>query len=84
MVDSEATLQQMIDEGLSAVEIVGVDTEWKPVFGSTPNNMSIIQIATNDKVYLIDALALNSTRFWRKLGAAVFGNQNILKLGMYK
>lgn len=84
MVDSEAAMQKMIDEGLLAIDIVGVDTEWKPVFGSAPNNMSIIQIATCDKVYLIDVLALNSSKLWSKLGAVLFVNQNILKLGMFK
>lgn len=42
--------------------IIGVDAEWKPAMGLLQKTrLSLIQMATRDKVYLFDVLKLSET-----------------------
>ncbi|KAH9320808.1 hypothetical protein KI387_015447, partial [Taxus chinensis] len=69
----------------SSTEIVGIDCEWRPnlLAGEKMNKVSIMQIATGKKVYIIDLIKLhiekrdeldNCLRY-------IFHSSNILKLG---
>ncbi|KAF7805066.1 exonuclease mut-7-like protein isoform X1 [Senna tora] len=46
---------------IEGYEVVGVDSEWKPnhVKGSSPNKVSILQIASGRRVYVFDLIKLN-------------------------
>jgi predicted kinase len=63
-------------EGLSDDKIIGVDLEWNPKGG---DGISLIQIATRSKIYIIDVL--NTTHIVLEQIYAILENQNILKLG---
>ncbi|XP_017043869.1 exonuclease mut-7 homolog [Drosophila ficusphila] len=67
---------------LQQEHIVYLDSEWmQNVCGD--NQLCVLQIATGHNVYLIDCLARESLRseHWRMLGANIFNNVNILKVG---
>jgi ribonuclease D len=63
--------------------MVGIDSEWKPYFGTRRNELALIQIASREGVYILDVCALGSTcaALWHQLGLSLFGNENIIKLG---
>ncbi|GFT20528.1 exonuclease mut-7 homolog [Nephila pilipes] len=64
--------------------IIGMDTEWKPHFGLSADRLALIQIATHDKVYILDMVSLNdclTSKLWDELMENVFGNPKIIKLG---
>lgn len=96
VVDSEENVIWWVDtiEGLTdarnyfssdEVKLVGIDCEWKPnyVRGVDPNQVSILQIATGEKVLIFDLIGL----FEREPNAldtclkVVFHSPSILKLG---
>ncbi|RZF48003.1 hypothetical protein LSTR_LSTR002069 [Laodelphax striatellus] len=83
MIDTLEKLQHFAESELSAdVKTVGLDAEWKPAFSHSPPVLSLLQIATNDRVFLIDILSLEkNSSVWHQFGSALFTNQNILKLG---
>jgi len=53
--------------------------------GSKPPELALIQIATNDNVYILDVTTLGSElhELWVELGLTLFGNKDIMKIGMY-
>nr|AAM49831.1 GM01690p [Drosophila melanogaster] len=62
--------------------VIYLDSEWmQSVCGD--NQLCVLQIATGHNVYLIDCLARESLRseHWRLLGANIFNNVNIRKVG---
>jgi len=73
--------------------IIGVDVEWKPVFGYSANNCaSLLQVATKDKVLIFDLLALignsNNDSSSSKLKdnsiqliSSIFSSSSLAKLG---
>nr|XP_060613668.1 exonuclease mut-7 homolog [Anolis sagrei ordinatus] len=75
---------------LKAGQIVGLDMEWRPSFGSVgaKPRISLVQLAIPGRVFLLDMLALLQpggaqeeeealTQFFRE----IFANPNIIKLG---
>ncbi|EDW36808.1 GL25861 [Drosophila persimilis] len=67
---------------LQREHIIYMDSEWvQNVCGES--QLCLLQIATVRNVYLIDCLARQSITadHWRALGADVFNNMNILKVG---
>ena len=61
--------------------LIGFDSEWKPSV-SNDNRVSLIQLATIDRVYLVDCLSHNlDERLWKLMGRRIFNNLEILKLG---
>lgn len=65
--------------------IVGVDSEWKPFFGTKKNELALLQIASREQAYILDvcSLGLKYPQLWNELGFALFGNEKIIKLGKY-
>lgn len=66
--------------------MVGVDAEWKPCFGFgyKENTLSLFQVATKQKVYILDIPSLNSsapTPMWCSFMTDFIGNSKLLKLG---
>jgi ribonuclease D len=70
---------------LQDVPIVGLDSEWKPFFGTKKNELALIQIASLEQVHILDvcSLGLKCPNLWNKLGLTLFANENIIKLGKY-
>ena len=65
---------------------MGLDSEWKPGFGKSQSPIALIQLATRDRIYLLDMVSLTpiftgdvAENFINK----VFANDNILKLGEF-
>ncbi|KAK6628797.1 hypothetical protein RUM43_002613 [Polyplax serrata] len=68
------------------INMVGVDAEWKPCFGFgyKENTLSLFQVATKQKVYILDIPSLNSsapTPMWCSFMTDFIGNSKLLKLG---
>lgn len=63
--------------------MVGIDSEWKPYFGTRRNELALIQIATRERVYILDVCNLGSEcpELWHGLGLILFANETIIKLG---
>ncbi|KOB65349.1 putative exonuclease mut-7-like protein [Operophtera brumata] len=69
---------------LTHLDIVSLDCEWKPSFGTKQCQVAIIQLGTKDMVYLIDAILLNKpeyTSFWCSFNKSFLENAEIIKLG---
>ncbi|XP_078040798.1 exonuclease mut-7 homolog isoform X2 [Augochlora pura] len=83
LVDNSQKFEDFLDNGLIGVSVVGIDTEWKPNFGSSQTELALIQIATESKVYILDitVMANNANDLWSELELTLFGNPNIIKLG---
>ncbi|KAH7676510.1 DNA helicase protein [Dioscorea alata] len=66
-------------------KLVGIDCEWKPNYekGSKPNKVSIIQIASENKVYIFDLIKLyeNEKEVLNSCFRRILCSPNILKLG---
>jgi ribonuclease D len=65
--------------------MVGIDSEWKPFFGTKKNELALIQIASREQVHILDvcSLGLKYPKLWIELGRNLFGNENVIKLGKY-
>lgn len=84
VIDNEHKLRWMLDDELNGVEMIGFDAEWKPAFGAVTTSLALLQIATLDKVYILDLIAIKgNSHWWYKFGSHIFGNENIIKLGNY-
>ncbi|XP_075229875.1 exonuclease mut-7 homolog isoform X1 [Lycorma delicatula] len=82
VIDNEHKLRWMLDDELNGVEMIGFDAEWKPAFGAVTTSLALLQIATLDKVYILDLIAIKgNSHWWYKFGSHIFGNENIIKLG---
>lgn len=83
IINNPYSFEEFLDKGLDGVSIVGIDSEWKPCFGTKQTELALIQIATKDNVYIIDVTTMGNkfTELWAKLALVLFENKNILKLG---
>ncbi|MEL7146279.1 MAG: 3'-5' exonuclease, partial [Bacteroidota bacterium] len=78
LVDTAEQLRKALNE-IERYDKIGFDTEAKPAFSKGQYNpVSLLQIATEDQVYLI---RLNKTGFTQRL-ARLFSNKDILKIGI--
>lgn len=81
MVDSREKYFQMLSY-LTAQFVIGFDAEWKPI-SCTPE-VALIQLATNERVYLVDVILIDiNANDWNHLATRVFNNVEILKLGEF-
>ncbi|XP_076649699.1 exonuclease mut-7 homolog isoform X2 [Halictus rubicundus] len=83
VVDNPEKFENFLDCGLKDVNIVGIDSEWKPNFSTKKSELAMIQIATHDRVYIVDVttMATSSKALWTELAICLFQNINIIKLG---
>ncbi|XP_053693223.1 exonuclease mut-7 homolog [Sabethes cyaneus] len=79
LVDSRDKFYAMISD-LRQQSLIAFDSEWKPTFGGT-NEVSLIQLATWDNVYMIDVMTGQlEAADWVALAKNVFNRDDILKL----
>ncbi|XP_055551478.1 exonuclease mut-7 homolog [Wyeomyia smithii] len=79
LVDSRDKFYAMISD-LRQQSLISFDSEWKPTFGGS-NEVSLIQLATWDNVYMIDVMTGQlETTDWVALAKNVFNRDDILKL----
>ncbi|KOC63420.1 putative exonuclease mut-7 like protein [Habropoda laboriosa] len=83
VVDNLRSFEEFLDTGLKGVSIVGIDSEWKPCFGTKQTELALIQIATKTNVYILDVTTIGNelSELWTELVLTLFENKNILKLG---
>ncbi|XP_055843854.1 exonuclease mut-7 homolog [Episyrphus balteatus] len=80
LVDRKSTFTDMI-RTLEKHSLIGFDSEWKPS-ACQVETVSLLQLATFDKVYLIDVMSEDITDdLWRLFGRNIFNNLEILKIG---
>lgn len=84
MIDNGEKFYDLLNSELVNCNAVGLDCEWKPSFGAVQSHVALIQIATNNKVYLIDTMTLNKPEylsFWYNFNKAFLENGEIIKIG---
>ncbi|KAJ0181879.1 hypothetical protein K1T71_002601 [Dendrolimus kikuchii] len=84
MIDNAEKFYDLLNSELVNCNSVGLDCEWKPSFGAAQSHVALIQIATNNKVYLIDTMTLNKPEymsFWYNFNKAFLENGEIIKIG---
>ncbi|CAH1155277.1 unnamed protein product [Phaedon cochleariae] len=83
LVDDPLKFENFLDMGFQDVDIIGVDCEWKPSFGSKLNELALMQIATRKNVFVLDIINLSNKtpHLWQELGKFIFNNCDILKVG---
>lgn len=84
MVDSEELMRECFDHiSNHDCKIVGIDSEWKPTFGQVQNQVALIQLATWDRIFLIDTVKMRHTSsgVWHDAMKCFFDNPEITKLG---
>lgn len=80
-VDSDESIAVMIKD-LEKSEVVSFDSEWKPHSTNNEESVSILQLAIQNKVFLVDALSNKITPDgWKKIGNNIFNNLDITKIG---
>lgn len=83
LVDSMAKFEECV-AALRASPLLGIDAEWKPIFGTGPvEQAALLQFATPSKVYLLDLISLQPLLedcHWQSIGE-LFSNPKIRKLG---
>jgi hypothetical protein len=63
---------------------VGIDSEWRPCFGQLTSRVSLIQLATEDDIFLLDAVRLYeclTDEDWQKFADRFFCSAYVIKLG---
>uniref|UniRef100_A0A0M3J3K7 Exonuclease mut-7 homolog (inferred by orthology to a human protein) n=1 Tax=Anisakis simplex TaxID=6269 RepID=A0A0M3J3K7_ANISI len=83
MVDTVAGLLELIPV-LDQATIVGIDSEWKPMFMSTVEKVALLQISIHTCSYLVDVIKLEqevSQEQWTEFFEALFCRESNIKLG---
>lgn len=83
MVDSESSFEALIESAVDGHTILGLDCEWKPTMvGREASNLSLIQIATRDSVYLLDVMRLEKyNHLWAEFVSICLANPQVMKVG---
>ncbi|XP_047368206.1 exonuclease mut-7 homolog isoform X5 [Vespa velutina] len=83
LIDSPRLFEEFLDNGLRGIQIVGIDSEWKPTFGTKKTQLALIQIATETNVYILDVITIGNQHehLWSEFNLLLFENKHILKLG---
>lgn len=83
LIDNARKFEEFLSNGLRGINIVGIDSEWKPTFGIKKTQLALIQIATEKNAYIIDVISIgnNLDQLWTEFNLLLFENKHILKLG---
>ncbi|XP_066909568.1 exonuclease mut-7 homolog [Halyomorpha halys] len=82
IIDTEAAFSSLIDSSIDGATTIGIDLEWKPTMVAPTGELALLQLAKEDKVFLIDVLSLaNSHHLWGQFANAFLNNHDILKIG---
>ncbi|XP_059571488.1 exonuclease mut-7 homolog isoform X6 [Alligator mississippiensis] len=78
-------MQQCREQVLQAGQVIGIDMEWRPSFGSVGRSrVSLLQLAVKDQVFLLDLLQFQEEAEQEKLShfiQTLFSDPAITKLG---
>lgn len=78
-VDRRDTFDEMLCY-LSRQHLVAFDAEWKPI-QTSGSELALIQLATAERIFLIDVISTDITiDCWNQLAAHIFNNLEILKI----
>lgn len=81
LVDDRAQFNRMLAY-LIHQPMVAFDAEWKPIGSSSSSSVALIQFATSERVYLLDAVTIDiELDTWNRLAIEIFNNCEILKIG---
>lgn len=84
LVNTTELFKSMIKD-LRNTKMIAFDTEWKPTTSVSCNDVSLIQLAKRDGIFLVDVISLIQLKMsdedWSLLGKWIFANDEILKLG---
>ncbi|XP_075992344.1 exonuclease mut-7 homolog [Anticarsia gemmatalis] len=84
IIDTGEKFYNMLMSDVVKTNVASIDCEWKPSFGATQSQVALIQIATINRVYLIDTLILNQPEyasFWCSFYKSFLDNAEIIKVG---
>ncbi|XP_049867285.1 exonuclease mut-7 homolog [Pectinophora gossypiella] len=84
MIDTPEKFYDLMNSDIVKCNVVSIDCEWKPSFGATQSQVALVQIATLNQVFLIDALILNKQQyssFWYTFHKSFLENAEIIKIG---
>lgn len=83
IIDEPQKFSKFLNQSLIGITIVGIDAEWKPCFGVKKTELALIQISTDNFIYIIDVTTLGThdSNQWKQLSTELFENKNIIKLG---
>lgn len=84
VVDTKDKFYNCLDVVTQSGRNIGIDCEWKPVFGRAVHRVAIMQLAVSDQVFLVDFITLKkelSEEDWLRLVSDLFCNKNVRKLG---
>ncbi|XP_011314175.1 exonuclease mut-7 homolog [Fopius arisanus] len=83
LVDSPQTFSQFINQEMRGITMVGIDAEWKPSFGVKKSELAVIQVATENAVFILDVTTLRpeNSEIWKQLSVKLLGNRSIVKIG---
>lgn len=83
LVDDHQQFNQMLSY-LVRQHMVAFDAEWKPIGSAAASKVALIQFATSECVFLLDAVTINiDIDTWNRLAIDVFNNCEILKIGEF-
>ncbi|KAL0128834.1 hypothetical protein PUN28_003900 [Cardiocondyla obscurior] len=82
LIDNRQSFEEFLDSGLM-VNMVGIDLEWKPSFGTKPPELALMQVATENNVYILDVTTIGNVlpELWHELSLTLFTNKDIVKIG---
>ncbi|KAL3994879.1 3'-5' exonuclease family protein [Acanthocheilonema viteae] len=69
---------------IKEADLIGIDTEWKPLFMCTSERVALFQISIQHCSYLVDVITLEnvlSEEQWTRFFKALFSDSNAVKLG---
>lgn len=75
IVDNEKLFDEMLED-FKEHSVIGLDCEQQ-----INSDLSIIQLATNEKVFIIDAMTMREKFDWKKLAENLFNTCSVTKLG---
>ncbi|CAB3231015.1 unnamed protein product [Arctia plantaginis] len=84
IIDTREKFCNVMMPDMVQASVASIDCEWKPSFGATQSHVALIQLATLNKVYLIDALILNKPEYsscWSLFYKSFLDNAEIIKIG---
>ncbi|XP_015124097.1 exonuclease mut-7 homolog [Diachasma alloeum] len=83
LVDTPQKFSEFINQGLKGISMVGIDAEWKPSFGVKKSELALIQIATENAVFILDVTTLrpDNSEIWKQLSVRLLEDKSIVKIG---
>ncbi|XP_063986238.1 exonuclease mut-7 homolog isoform X2 [Diachasmimorpha longicaudata] len=83
LVDTVQKFSDFINRGLTGISMVGIDAEWKPSFGVKRSELALIQVATENAVFILDVTTLrpDNSQIWKQLSLRLLEDKSIVKIG---